>query len=308
MHRSMVCAVLPRLFGVFAFVGSLFAQQFQATATGMLTAWNGVTTQSYGPGPIGSTLVTASNYGVSGIASATAALLPTGLDISMLATVAGQGAVDVTLLLDAPVGAGVRVRVVGVAGTSWLGSFAATALGLVHQPGAGGIIEFEAVTPAGGLAVQIVGSCMAAPFTAATLDLDATWSYPGVSSVGAPTPGCRGPAVTWTLGVPHLGNAAFGFTGANADPTLGGLCVLGTAVSPVPLAVLGFDLFVDPGVVEITYVPGSGSGDLLRPLPLPATPTLAGFALAAQWVLIEALACAPTGFSAANAVRVVLQP
>lgn len=283
-------------------------QEFAASAVGHLQAHGGLTMQSYGPGPLGQTPTVVQSLWV-GYGRVAAELEPGELAVDLDAADSGWASATATLLLEAPRFAGARLQLTGGAALPAGGSVVLTALGVAHTPDANGAIDFEALTPVGGLTVTLAASLSAPGFSAAQMRVRLTWSYPGARAVGGPTPGCLGEAVTWTRGVPHVGDGAFAFTCANVHPTLGAVCVMGTDALTAGAPVLGVELWIDllqPNV--LAYAPGSGSGDLLLAFPLPANPAFVGWQLAAQFVLLEEAGCTPLGLSAANAVQVTLQP
>ena len=89
------------------------------------------------------------------------------------------------------------------------------------------------------------------------------------------------------------------------------------SIPPPPSASsTGFTSHADPGEgrwLGILYVESTGAfrvsgypGWIEVPVPIPGNPTLAGLAFYAQCAFVDA--CGPTGWSASNAVEVVLQP
>lgn len=216
-----------------------------------------------------------------------------------------------TLHLQAPPGAGVRFFI-----DAWLDRSTVRSLTIGGQafalPDFGfPVFATDAVVPPGGLDVQVQmhAHTGAGSLLLANSSLDLTWEYPGVQAAGAASPGCLGPAVCWTNGLPRLGNSSFGFLGSNAHPGLGGFMALSFGGLAVPISLAGVDLWLDPSLPNLTsFVSSNAVGDLLYALPLPSHPSFVGTPFWAQFLLLEPTTCMPAGLSGSNAVRVDLLP
>ncbi|MBK8098456.1 MAG: hypothetical protein IPK26_15210 [Planctomycetes bacterium] len=113
----------------------------------------------------------------------------------------------------------------------------------------------------------------------------------------------------WVDGSPHLGNAQFAIT---IDRGLAGAAALPLiALGPANLPLLSLTLLVDPttavtpasGILGgTTGTPGQGTASM--PLPLPATASLEGLALFAQWLVLDP--AAGSGIAASDGLRVTL--
>ncbi|MEC7585153.1 MAG: hypothetical protein VYE77_12620 [Planctomycetota bacterium] len=324
--QSLVSSLTSRFFvlgfaGWVLATGLLSAQQFQATASGSLTA-SGICTPIGPPlgngtcptpgtntysGPITNTPVMV--YGGSpstGQSQVTASLAGSSLTVSAWSSLNSGTSSSVFLSLSAPAYAGVRLQISVVAGPV-SGSGSVTVNGQNYTWAQ----DLDVVTPANGvLPITISCSTSAGGFSfnssaAATV----SWSYPGVVAAGAPTPGCLGPAVAWTRGVPKLGSASFGITCANSHPSLGAVSVIGLGgLSASPFVYDAVNVWIDPNLpLGTLYLGSNAQGEILHPLPLPAAPSFQGMDLWAQWLLLEPSGCTPLGLSGSNAIRVTLQ-
>jgi hypothetical protein len=277
------------------------AQVFSATGSGQLTAMAlGSPQQSYS-GPITATPTIVQSSGVIGFASARATLLPAQLNVSASGAASAAASATVNVTLQGPVGAGARVRVTLGAFGPVPGTFSVSVQGQPQPAGA----EVDYQLPAGGLGISVSASVPFSGFNSSTVDLTVSWSYPGVATVGAPTPGCLGPSVAWTAGVPRRGNAGFGITGTNAQPQIGAVLGLGLGGLATPFAFGSVQVWLDPSApIDPIYVPSNAAGALLHPLPIPNQPSLVGLQLFAQWIVFEAPGCMPLDVSGSNAIRV----
>ena len=279
------------------------AQVFSATGSGQLTAMAlGGAPQTYS-GPITATPSTVQTSGAIGIAAATATLLPAQLTVRVSSAASATASATVSVTLQGPVGAGVRVGVTGGSMSPVPGTFSVVVQGQPQLSGA----EVDYQLPVGGLGISVSASVPFSGFNFSLVDLGVSWSYPGVTTVGAPTPGCLGPSVAWTQGLPKRGNVGFGFTGTNAQPQLGAVLGLGLGGLMTPFAFGSVQVWLDPSVpIDPIYVPSNATGALLHPLPIPNQPTLVGLQLFAQWIVFEPPGCMPLDVSGSNAIRVTL--
>ncbi|MCA8977313.1 MAG: hypothetical protein KDC98_21505 [Planctomycetes bacterium] len=282
------------------------AQSFGASATGTLyaTGGGGSTPQTYTGAitPPGTSISSAGWFG-GGWARVTFGVSSLGLDMS--ATDAGGANGTVVLTLDAPAGAGVRVQIAGY--VSLLGSYSVDILGTTYSPT--GPLAVDAVVPAGGLPITAHCGANGYPFYFSQTTLSLSWSYPGVSVAGTPTPGCRGDAVAWTNGIPTLGNSGFGVTCSNAHPLRGGVSLIGLGGLSTPFAYDYVDVWVDPTRPLATlYVPSNAAGEMVQAMPIPGHASFVGLQLFAQWILLEPPGCTPLDLSGSNAIAITVQP
>jgi hypothetical protein len=122
----------------------------------------------------------------------------------------------------------------------------------------------------------------------------ASWPVATATPYGT---GCaRGATVTWSVpSAPALGNAAFALGLRNGVPTSFALLAVGIDRAQAPsigqtlpydlqlLGAPGCRLLVDPAVLTLRATNVFGETD--QPLPIPATPTLAGLEVVAQWLV-----------------------
>ena len=113
-----------------------------------------------------------------------------------------------------------------------------------------------------------------------------------VAPFGAGTSGCSGTLSTNASGVPHLGNASFAVTTANAPPTSLGLGLVADAADLAGSDLFGLGLEVHVDLLASTLLFGvdaasdaTGAGRLA--LPIPSAPALAGATLSAQTLWVE---------------------
>ena len=296
------------------------AQQFQATATGSLIAsgqcapvgpplGNGTcptpATNSYSGAITGPSVTVVGGSSFFGQSQVTANMSGSSLTTSVSATSSATGSSQVTLLLRAPAYAGVRLQisVLAVAGTG-VGSVTVDGQSYTW------IQDLDVVTPSNGvLPISISCATLYGGFYNSHVTATVSWSYPGVVTAGAPTPGCLGPAVAWTRGVPQLGNSGFGVTCANAHPSLGAVSVIGLGgLATTPFVYDSVNVWIDPNLpLGTLYLGSNAQGEILHPLPLPAAPSFHGMRLWAQWLLLEPSGCTPMGLSGSNAIRMTLE-
>jgi hypothetical protein len=281
------------------------AQTFSATGSGQLSAMAlGSPQQSYG-GPITATTTTVQAFGTIGISSASATLQPAQLTVSANSAASAMASATVLVTLQGPVGAGVRVQVFGGSTGTVPGTASVSVQGQPQLSGA--TVDYQ--LPAGGLVISVSASVPFSGFFSSMVNLTVSWSYPGVTTVGAPTPGCLGPSVAWTQGVPKRGNAGFGITGTNAQPQIGAVLGLGLGGLTTPFPFGSVQVWLDPSApIDPIYVPSNPAGELLHALPIPNQPTLVGLQLFAQWIVFEPPGCMPLDVSGSNAIRVTVLP
>jgi hypothetical protein len=128
--------------------------------------------------------------------------------------------------------------------------------------------------------------------------LVSTWNLDG-------TAGCLGPMSLAPTSAATLGNLNFGVvctqTPANAIAVWG--LTLGTL--PAPFPVLGVGIWIDPTVLVTATASANGLGAMRLGVPIPATAPL-GFTLATQALVLDP--CGSQGFTASNALTIVVQP
>jgi len=285
----------------------LTAQQFGANASGQLMACQGSGNPQFFNGQITASTVSLSvSQNIQGAGSASATLDSNDLSVSVSSWALGSASAGITLNLTAPPGAGVQVRAIPVfsMGQSWT---ATTCVGQTCiQWGA-----IDTVIPASGvLPVSVSCSAPSVGFlpTSNEVSMLVTWSYPGVSVAGAPSPGCLGPAAAWTRGIPRVGNTAFGLTCTNSHPGIGGIIAVGTGVLATPLLFGEMGIWIDPTQpIAWNYVPSTATGEMFLPLPIPMNAALTGLNLYSQSILLEQPGCLPGGLSASNAIGIIVQ-
>ncbi len=101
--------------------------------------------------------------------------------------------------------------------------------------------------------------------------------------------GCRGTAnrvpAIGAVGLPQLGNAGFGIRVTNGLPLTAGIVAVGTA--PTAIQFGNCRVLVAPPWTTLPTVFLDGAGAATTPLPIPATPTLAGLSLHAQYLVLD---------------------
>jgi len=285
------------------------AQSFSVSAFGSLSASGGSGSPQTYTGPIAATTSSVSSGGLFGFASASAQFATGNLTMSASASglIGVAGSAWVTLTLQAPVGAGARIVVNAQpqSGSSG-GTASANVLGQTYSPFGG--VTIDAIVPAGGLPVVVSANTFGGTFGFQGVDISVTWSFPGVTIAGAPTPGCLGDSVCWTQGIPRLGNTSFGMTCSNAHPNLGGVSVIGLGGLTAPVIYDGVNVWVDPSLpLGTLYIPSNAAGEMLYPLAIPSDPTFVGLTLHGQWIVLEPPGCTPLDLSGSNAIRITIQ-
>ncbi|HKB16334.1 MAG TPA: hypothetical protein VKF62_09715, partial [Planctomycetota bacterium] len=113
---------------------------------------------------------------------------------------------------------------------------------------------------------------------------------------------------------PQVGNAAFALTCINAPQNAGGLLGFSGAPLASPLGIASVQVWIDPAspLFFLVLVISDPAGDAQVPIPIPAIPSLAGAQAYLQFfwfgLALPSPPCPPTGFSASNALAVVVQP
>ncbi|MEQ1631660.1 MAG: hypothetical protein ABL997_04765 [Planctomycetota bacterium] len=292
------------------------AQAFSASANGTVSAIVEDVPYGIGPAPIPAEGVAVSGFDPALAISASASARVVGNTLhtrvtaskTVLTSQSTMAGAVIDLVLQAPVGAGVRITLATANGTTqgmvWL-----TIAGQDYWPlQAPHTTVVDAVVPAGGLLVKVRNYASTGGLIIADSVLDVTWDYPGVALAGTPTPGCLGPAAAWTNGIPRLGNSAFALQCANA-PSAGGFLALSLGGLPTPINFASVEIWLDPNaVIRTCYLASAANGDLSYPLWIPANPSFQGVNLWAQFLLLEPPNCTPSGLSGSNAIQVTLLP
>ncbi len=124
-------------------------------------------------------------------------------------------------------------------------------------------------------------------------------------SFGTSTPGCLGAMSLSPTSSAQVGNAAFAMACTRTPPSA--LAVWGLSLGALPgsFNVLGIDVWIDPtGLVTLTAL-ADGLGTLRLGVPMPSG-TPIGFSFAAQALVLDV--CGSQGFTASNAMTVIVQP
>jgi len=135
----------------------------------------------------------------------------------------------------------------------------------------------------------------------------------GVASFGRSSPGCTGLHAALVTSLPRVGNASFALTCGNARPFTLGVCALTANRFASPTLVLGgVELWVDPSwYYNPLLVLSNAVGATEVAVPVPNQRALAGSRLFAQFLWVGSTApppCPPLGWSASNALEIVIQP
>jgi hypothetical protein len=109
----------------------------------------------------------------------------------------------------------------------------------------------------------------------------------GLAPFGTGSPGCAGPQPLLANAVPTVGDAGFALLSSHAPPLAPAFVAVGDAASPAGVPALGALLHVLPppaGSFLLLFAtpPADAIGSVLAPLPIPASPALAGTTLFAQ--------------------------
>jgi hypothetical protein len=122
---------------------------------------------------------------------------------------------------------------------------------------------------------------------------------------GASTPGCLGDLLLSPTCAAQVGNNGFGVMCTRTPP--GAIAIWGgtLGVLPGPIPLLGVNVWLDPTVLVTYTALANGLGAMRLGFAIPATaPT--GFQLALQGIVLDP--CGSQGFTASNAMVVVIQP
>jgi hypothetical protein len=128
--------------------------------------------------------------------------------------------------------------------------------------------------------------------------------FPGLLASGYAS-GCTPTALAAASAVPLLGNGGFDLVCARAPSNGIGVAALSVAAFPVPVPVLGIDVFVDPSAGVLLTALANARGVAQVPFPIPNSPGVVGFTLYTQFAWLDAC---PTGFSASNALTAIVLP
>lgn len=129
----------------------------------------------------------------------------------------------------------------------------------------------------------------------------------GMTRHGDPSGACsRGARIAARAG-PFVGEPAFALSAGDVPAGSPAVVVLGAALLPGPVPLLGVDLWVDPGLLlELPFLVADAYGSARLPLPMPAQPSLVGAEVGAQFLWLDV--CPALEFGASDAVRIVVQP
>jgi hypothetical protein len=130
----------------------------------------------------------------------------------------------------------------------------------------------------------------------------------GVSKFGTSTPGCLGPLAAGVTSMPQAGSDDFAVT-CTAAPlgSTQGLLALSLASLPVSQTALGTQLWLDPfHLFALVPAKSVGAGFSTVGLRIPGGPAAIGLKAFAQFLWKDP--CGPAGWSASNALHIVVQP
>ncbi len=122
---------------------------------------------------------------------------------------------------------------------------------------------------------------------------------------GASTPGCLGPLELAPTSAASAGNLAFGVACTRTPANAPALWAASLGTVPTPVLVEGVDVWIDFNGLVVANATTSALGSLRFTLPLPATAPI-GFPFAMQAAVVDP--CGPFGFTASNALSIVVQP
>ncbi len=128
---------------------------------------------------------------------------------------------------------------------------------------------------------------------------------PGLFAFGNAS-GCTPTGLAVPVALANVGNAGFGFAGTRGPASSIGLLLVSLAALPVPVNVLGIDVFVDPGAGVLLTALATPLGTSQVPFAIPADPMLSGVALYSQFAWLDG-SCA-AGFSASDAMLSLVIP
>jgi hypothetical protein len=129
----------------------------------------------------------------------------------------------------------------------------------------------------------------------------------GVSHFGASTPGCDGPLAAGVTAMPKSGSKRFKLTCTRAPPLQSGFMIVGSAALTIPVGAAGADLWLDLShPAAIWLVTSDELGFALQGLPVPSSPQAIGLSGYVQFYWKDR--CGPSGWSASNALSIMVQP
>ena len=199
--------------------------------------------------------------------------------------------------------------------------FYSTFLGgsLAETIGFSSVVASLAVTPDGSAIIGTQSDSVDYPVTAGVVqttlagDFDAVVTRldmlpQGVNKFGTSTPGCLGPLAAGVTSMPHVGSADFAVTCTATPPgSAQGLLALSMASLQASVTAVGAQLWLDPTQL-FALVPAQsvGLGFSIVPLRIPASAMAVGLGVFGQFFWRDL--CGPAGWSASNALHVVVQP
>lgn len=130
----------------------------------------------------------------------------------------------------------------------------------------------------------------------------------GVTKFGTSTAGCLGPLAAGVTSMPQVGSEDFAVT-CTAAPlgSTQGLLAISFASLPVPQTAVGTQLWLDPlHLFALVPAKSVGAGYSTVGLRIPAASAAAGLSAFAQFFWKDP--CGPAGWSASNALHIVVQP
>jgi hypothetical protein len=122
---------------------------------------------------------------------------------------------------------------------------------------------------------------------------------------GASTPGCLGALELAPTSAASAGNLVFGIACTRTAANAPALWAASLGTVPTPVLIEGVDVWIDFNGLVVANATTSGLGALRFTLALPATAPI-GFPFAMQAAVVDP--CGPLGFTASNAVIIVVQP
>jgi hypothetical protein len=147
-----------------------------------------------------------------------------------------------------------------------------------------------------------------------TMALVSLSPLPRINVIGSGCTGSNGVTTLSSTQLPFLGNTAFSLDVSQAALSSQAYLFVATALAPAPIAAGGgcfiyldvqsLLVFVNAGLSPLGPQPTGPSGAASFPLPVPASPALAGVSIAFQAAVLDATA--PLAFTLSNAVLCVL--
>jgi hypothetical protein len=162
-------------------------------------------------------------------------------------------------------------------------------------------LDGDAVDSSGGNHGAAFGTAAFAPNSLVLQDVP----FPGLLPLGYAS-GCSSNGLVAAPALANLGNQGFGFVGTRAPASAPGVLAVTTAALPVPVTVLGIDVFVDLGTGVVVGVSANTLGTSDVPFAIPASSGFLGVALVSQLAWIDG-ACA-SGYSATGALISIVVP